>query len=38
METVAADRLVLDITVPARHAGLLDTLADHAAAAAGQAA
>lgn len=36
--TVAADRLVLDITVPARHAGLLDTLADHAAAAAGQAA
>jgi hypothetical protein len=31
--TVAAGRLILDITVPAPHAGLLDTLAGHAAAA-----
>lgn len=35
--TVAAGRLVLDVAVPARHTGLLDTLAGHAAAAAGPA-
>jgi hypothetical protein len=33
--TVAADRLVLDITVPAPNTGTLDLLAGHAAAAAG---
>lgn len=33
--TVAAGRLLLDITVPAAHAGTLDLLADRAAAAAG---
>lgn len=32
--TVAAGRLLLDITVPAAHAGTLDLLADRAAAAA----
>ena len=36
--TVAADRLVLDITVPAAQAGTLNLLAGHAAAAAGIAA
>ncbi len=36
--TITAGRLVLDITVPEPHTGLLDTLAGHAAAAAGLAA
>jgi hypothetical protein len=36
--TVAAGRLVLDVTVPAPQAGLLDALAGRAAAAAGPAA
>jgi hypothetical protein len=36
--TVAAGRLLLDITVPAAQAGTLDLLAGHAAAAAGIAA
>ena len=36
--TVAAGRLLMDITVPAQYAGTLDLLAGHAAAAAGIAA
>lgn len=36
--TIGAGRLVLEITVPAAHTGLLDALASHAAAVAGPAA